>query len=345
VRFTGDEGERDAAQAMRAVAWVIANDHKTGADGAATVIRAANSPAPADAFFEKLAGTANEPDWSAQLGDDEPGPARDGIREYLSRFQSGLRSATSSFQEASAAHTGTDGPPASPDADPDIRRWILALEGLQERRAQAHAEQRRESLNELHSGKSWQAWEADGSDQRSVLWEIARHMANAWKWREKPGSTKFKAGYQLAHKGWKFGSGLVDLADGSATPGIKALRALIIAGRHDWFENAGGLAPGESRTALSVPSEKERLWLTSLCGPTTTLSRIELDGAEIWMVPESQGWRVAAVFVDDASASGLKQGLQLASATRSGCLSYLSTVVIGAISVTVVALLAGLMTA
>lgn len=168
--------------------------------------------------------------------------------------------------------------------------------------------------------KSWHEWEPDGSDQQSVLKEVARHMQNAWEHRDKPGSTRFKAGHQLAHKGWKFGSGVVDLADGSAVAGIKALRALIIAGRHDWFQRAAEVAPGESVTALDAPTTTERTYLANLCGPGTRLSRIRLDDADIWMLPERAGWRIAAVFVRDFSASGLKQVMQLATATHGGCL-------------------------
>jgi hypothetical protein len=162
-------------------------------------------------------------------------------------------------------------------------------------------------------------------------------MANAWVWREDPGSTHFRAGHQLAHKGWKFGSGVVDLADGSAVPGIKALRALIIAGRHEWFERAAALAPGESLTALDAPSGVERTWLSNLCGPTTRLSRIRADGAEIWMVSEPNGWRVAAVFVDDFSTGGLKQVMQLAAATHGGCLLTTSAAVILAVGISAAA--------
>lgn len=92
--------------------------------------------------------------------------------------------------------------------------------------------------------KSWHEWEPDGPDQGSVLREIARHMKNGWEHRDNPGSTAFKAGHRLAYRGWKFGSGVVDLADASGVSGIKALRVLIIAGRYDWFERAAAMAPG-----------------------------------------------------------------------------------------------------
>lgn len=171
--------------------------------------------------------------------------------------------------------------------------------------------------------KSWHGWEPDGPDQRSVLREIARHMKNGWEHRGNPGSTAFKAAHQLAHKGWKFGSGIVDLADGSGVPGIKALRALIIAGRYDWFERAAALAPGDRVTAADAPTSVERDYLLRLCGLGTPLSRFHLPDADIWMLAEPAGWRVAAVFVRDASASGLKDVLLLATAKSGGCLTLL----------------------
>jgi len=172
--------------------------------------------------------------------------------------------------------------------------------------------------------KVWHQWAPEGSDQRSILTEIAWHMKNAWEYRATPGNTHFKAGLQLAHKGWKLGGGLVDLADGTGVPSIKGLRALIISGRHDWFERAAALAPGKPATAADAPSESERAYLANLCGAQTTLSRIKVDGAEIWMVSDSAGWRVAAVFVDDAAASGLKATMQLAAATQGGCLGLVA---------------------
>ena len=176
--------------------------------------------------------------------------------------------------------------------------------------------------------KRWDKWEPDGPDQRSVLREIARHMRSGWKSRDKLGSVGFKAGHQLAHKGWKFGSGVVDLADGSAIPGIKGLRALIVAGRYDWFEKAASLAPGTTVNAGDAPTPVERQWLSNLAGPTTPLSRIDIGEAQIWMIPDSGGWRVAAVFVKDASASGIKAALELAPATGGGCLSALPVVLV-----------------
>ena len=177
--------------------------------------------------------------------------------------------------------------------------------------------------------KSWHEWEPDGPDQGSVLREIARHMRNAWEHREKIGSTNFKAGHQLAHKGWKYGAGVVDLSDGSAIPGIKALRALIIAGRYDWFERASSMGPGEGVTALEAPTGIERDYLLRLGGPGARLSRFKLDDAEIWMLPESAGWRVAAVFVRDFSASGLQQALTV---TKGGGCLALSVVVLASTS-------------
>ncbi len=110
----------------------------------------------------------------------------------------------------------------------------------------------------VETNERWDKWEPDGPDQRSVLREIARHMRSGWKSRDKLGSVGFKAGHQLAHKGWKFGSGVVDLADGSAIPGIKGLRALIVAGRYDWFEKAASLAPGTTVNAGDAPTPVER---------------------------------------------------------------------------------------
>ncbi len=176
--------------------------------------------------------------------------------------------------------------------------------------------------------KPWDKWEPDGPDQRSVLGEIARHMRGGWNSRAKLGSVGFKAGHQLAHKGWKFGSGVVDLADGSAVPGIKGLRALIVAGRHDWFEKAASLAPGTSVNAGGAPTPVERHWLSNLAGPMTPLSRIDVGEAQIWMIPDRDGWRIAAVFVTDASKSGIKAALELAPATGGGCLSALPIVLV-----------------
>ena len=186
--------------------------------------------------------------------------------------------------------------------------------------------------------KVWHQWAPEGSDQRSILTEVAWHMKNAWEYRATPGNTRFKAGLQLAHKGWKFGGGVVDLADGTGVPSIKGLRALIISGRYDWFERAAALAPGKAATAADAPSAQERAYLSNLCGPHTTLSRIKVDGAEVWMAPDSAGWRVAAVFVDDASASGLKATMQLAAATQGGCLGVLAgALIVAAIALAVAA--------
>jgi hypothetical protein len=159
-------------------------------------------------------------------------------------------------------------------------------------------------------------------------------MRSAWEVREKPKSTAFKAGHQLAYKGWKFPSALVDMADGSEVTGVKALRALIIAGRYDWFERAAALAPGSVITPMGAGSDIERTWLARLHGPAAQLSRISIDQAEIWMVPEQHGWRVAAIFVHDASASGLKPVLQLATATSGGCL--VASALVGAVFVAVI---------
>jgi hypothetical protein len=165
--------------------------------------------------------------------------------------------------------------------------------------------------------KTWHDWTPDGTDQRSVLDEIARHMKSAWEFRADPGNVRFKAGHQLAHKGWKFRAG-VESRDGTlALPGIKGLRALIIAGRHEWFEEASRLAPGEAVTAIDAPSQPARNLIGNLCGIATPLARFKVHGAEIWMSPEPDGWRVVDVIVDDPSAIGLSQAT---SATGSGCL-------------------------
>jgi hypothetical protein len=72
-------------------------------------------------------------------------------------------------------------------------------------------------------------------------------------------------------------------------------------------------------TAVDAPSQAARNLLGNLCGITTVLSRIKVQGAEIWMAPDTDGWRVVDVIVDDASAIGLN--VQLAAATRGGCLA------------------------
>lgn len=183
--------------------------------------------------------------------------------------------------------------------------------------------------------KSWHEWEPDGPDQGSVLREIARHMKNGWENRDNPGSTAFKAGHQLAYKGWKFGSGVVDLADGSGVSGIKALRVLIIAGRYDWFERAAAMAPGDRVTPADAPRSVDRDYLLRLAGPATPLSRFHLPDADIWMLAEPAGWRVASVFLRDASASGVKDALLLATAKGGGCLTLLVAIagVIAALAV------------
>lgn len=168
--------------------------------------------------------------------------------------------------------------------------------------------------------KSWHEWQPDGPDVRSVLAEVSRHMKNGWEHRAKPGSTRFKAAHQLSHKGWKFPSGVVDVADGWVTPSIKALRALIIAGRYDWFERGAMLAPGVAATASEAPTPHEQAALAKVFGPLTPFRRIDIGEAEIWMVAQPDGWRIAIVYVRDMSTSGVKEILQLASATRGGCL-------------------------
>lgn len=47
----------------------------------------------------------------------------------------------------------------------------------------------------------------------------------------------------------------------------KGLRALIVAGRHVWFERAAALAPGKMVTADAAPTPTERDWLRKLAGP------------------------------------------------------------------------------
>ena len=183
--------------------------------------------------------------------------------------------------------------------------------------------------------KSWHEWEPDGPDQGSVLREIARHMKNGWEHSDNPASTDFKVGHRLAYRGWKFGSGVVDLADGSGVSGIKALRALIIAGRYDWFERAAAMAPGDNVTPADAPRSVDRDYLLRLSGLGTPLSRFHLPDADIWMLAEPAGWRVASVFVHDASASGLKDALLLATTKGGGCLTLLIAIpgVIAALAV------------
>ncbi len=80
--------------------------------------------------------------------------------------------------------------------------------------------------------------------------------------------------------------------------------------------------------AGDAPTPVEGQWLSNLAGPMTPLSRIDVGEAQIWMIPDRDGWRVAAVFVTDASKSGIKAALELAPATGGGCLGSLPIVLV-----------------
>jgi hypothetical protein len=155
-----------------------------------------------------------------------------------------------------------------------------------------------------------------------LLREVARHMENGYNHRDQPNSTRFRAGHQLAHKGWRFPAGLYDASTGQVTPGIKAIRALMITGKHSWFADASlliAMSNPDSVTPADVADPGARKFVEYV-GRGEPLYRVEGGEWVILMCRTTDGWRIAGVVVRDAEAAGIKDALVMSAAMSPGCL-------------------------
>lgn len=165
--------------------------------------------------------------------------------------------------------------------------------------------------------KPWDKFEPDSNQPSDVLSEVARHMELGHQSADDMGSVGFKAGHQLAHKGWKFPGGVYDVATDTTYPGIKGLRALILAGRHDWFQRAAW-SNGEPAHASDIPDATTQEFVSTVTGGGPFLSYAGRDHV-ILVVISGGAARVAGVVVKDASASGLSPHLAAAVSAGPGC--------------------------
>ena len=165
--------------------------------------------------------------------------------------------------------------------------------------------------------KPWDKFEPDSNQPSDVLSEVARHMAAGHQSAGNMGSVGFKAGHQLSHKGWKFPGGVYDAATNTTYPGIKGLRALILAGKHDWFQRAAW-STGVPADASDIPDAATREFVATVTQGGHFLS---YEGGDhvILVVIAGGAARVAGVVVKDASASGLSPHLTAAVAAGPGC--------------------------
>jgi hypothetical protein len=155
-----------------------------------------------------------------------------------------------------------------------------------------------------------------------LLFEVARHMENGFEHRDQPSSSRFRAGHQLAHKGWRFPAGLYDASTGQVTPGIKAIRALMVSGKHSWFSEAAmvlAMKDIQSVTPADVSDPGARKFVEYV-GRGEPLYRVEGREWVILMCNTADGWRIAGVVVRDAEAAGIKDALVMSAAMSSGCL-------------------------
>jgi len=172
-------------------------------------------------------------------------------------------------------------------------------------------------MDYLGNWKPWDKWEPDTNQPSGVLSEIARHMELGHKSAANMGSIGFKAGQQLAHKGWRFPSGVFDVATGTTYPGIKGLRALILAGRHDWFQRAAW-SGGVPAQVMDIPDAATREFVAKVTQSEPFLG-YEGFGYVIIVTMSDGAARVAGVVVKDVSASGLSPHLAAAVSAGPGC--------------------------
>jgi hypothetical protein len=165
--------------------------------------------------------------------------------------------------------------------------------------------------------KSWDQFEPDSNRAGDILREIARHMELAHRASANPGSVGFKAGHQLAHKGWAFPAGVYDVASGVTYPGIKGLRGLIFAGHHDWFEHVSW-SQGQVSSPSEVVDPGTRQFVDTVTQGGSFMSFAGRDFV-IVMVERSGTPRVAGVIIQDAAKSGLTPHFEAAVTAGSGC--------------------------
>jgi hypothetical protein len=166
--------------------------------------------------------------------------------------------------------------------------------------------------------KPWDKFEPDSNRPVDILREVARHMELAHRAAANPSSLGFKAGHQLAHKGWAFPAGVYDVATGTTYPGIKGLRALILAGRYDWFSSAAW-SQGQVSTLSEIVDAGTQQFVQTL---TQGNQFITYSGRDYVIVVVDRGGtpRVAGVILENAEQSGLTPHFEAAVAARSGCM-------------------------
>jgi hypothetical protein len=172
-------------------------------------------------------------------------------------------------------------------------------------------------MDYMGNRKPWDKFEPDSNQPSDVLSEVARHMEAGHQSAGNMGSVGFNAGHQLSHKGWKFPGGVYDVATNTTYPGIKGLRALILAGRHDWFQRAAW-STGVPAHASEIPDAATREFVSTVTQGGPFLS---YEGGDhvILVVISGGAARVAGVVVKDASSSGLSPHLAAAVAAGPGC--------------------------
>lgn len=186
-----------------------------------------------------------------------------------------------------------------------------------------------------YGNKPWHEFDTlAGLFPETLLFEVARHMENGFEHRDQPNSSRFRAGHQLAHKGWRFPAGLYDASTGQVTPGIKAIRALMVSGKHSWFSEAAmvlamkdiqPVTPGD----VSDPGARK---FVEYVGRGEPLYRVEGREWVILMCNRADGWRIAGVVVRDAEAAGIKEALVMSATMSSGCLVPALTVLAFAVA-------------
>ena len=183
--------------------------------------------------------------------------------------------------------------------------------------------------------KPWDKFEPDSNRPGDILREVARHMELAHRASANPSSLGFKAGHQLAHTGWAFPAGVYDVATGTTYPGIKGLRALILAGRYDWFSSAAW-GQGQVSTVSEIVDPGTRQFVQTLTQGGQFVTYSGRDHVII-VVDRSGAPRVAGVILENAEQSGLTPHFEAAIAARSGCMlpatAFILTLAIAAVAV------------
>ena len=154
----------------------------------------------------------------------------------------------------------------------------------------------------------------------SLLNEVARHMENGYDNREQPDSTRFRAAHQLAHKGWRFPSGMYDTQSGQMTSGIKAIRALIICNKSNWFRSAARRVDQDMRpTRRTSIEDAGTAQFVSSIARGSSIYHLEAEDHVIFLTQTNSGWRIAGMICKDALGSGIKDALVMSAAMSRGC--------------------------